>query len=151
MELVHADVADDLFDAFSSAAFAKHVCCAESCLGELIIDMTGQQAGDTAKTALKHTACHRREHTLNHANSNITPEIVRPSAVIGMDSVFGDKVRLGCAGVNNLLDKGVVIERQDLPLLISSKRAGLPVDVNGVQLETCPERLELRQAAVSRA
>ena len=151
MELVHADVADDLFDAFSSAAFAKHVCCAESCLGELIIDMTGQQAGDTAKTALKHTARHRGEHALNHANSNITPEIVRPSAVIDMDSVFGDKVRLGCAGVNNLLDKGVVIERQDLPLLISSKRAGLSVGVNGIQLETRHERLELRQAAVSRA
>ena len=68
-----------------------------------------------------------------------------------MGTVLGDKVRLGSAGVNRLLDKGIVVELQYLSLLISSKRAGLPAGVNGVQREVRHEGLELRQAAVSRA
>ena len=151
LSLVHADVADDLFDAFSSAAFAKHVCCAESCLGELIIDMTGQQAGDTAHATLEDAACNRGEHAFDSADSDITPKVVVPSPVIDMGTVLGDKVRLCIAGVNRLLDKGVVVELQYLSLLVRGECTGLPAGVDGVQREACHERLELRHAAVSRA
>ena len=59
MSLIHADVADNLFQRLGAGAFAEHVSRTKPCLGKLAFNTVGDHAADTAEPAAEYASGYR--------------------------------------------------------------------------------------------